>query len=131
MPLRIGGMRLTWQGEAPYVVNCCGTDTVQVRGVHLYYGGLDTSTGRLGSPGDPAYAGRFISITEFERPNAVTRQLGRLHFPPEGTAVLDAGDVEGAGAHNATLRAHGAYAIISASTDADVLAAARALTATR
>ena len=112
VPSRIAGMPRTWLGEPPFLAGCC----TQLAGVSAYFG-----------PVEPRYTGRYVAITEFPHPNAMTRQLGAGYFPPEGEAVLDGPDVGSRSEHTATLRAHGMYVIVEATSDADALAAARTL----
>jgi len=101
--------------------------STQLTGVALYFGPLNEDQGMGGFPGDPGYTGRYVMISEFPRANALTQELGAGYFPGEGLAVLDAPQVASNTRHTATLRVHGRYVIVQATTDADALAAARAV----
>jgi hypothetical protein len=93
-------------------------------GAELYYGSL-LNTG-LPNDREPDTTGLkpYLSITEFTRPNALTRAT-RGYFPPAGSALIDAEEAVSSNP-NASLRTHdGLYVVIEGSSDTLVLAAAR------
>lgn len=102
------------------------TEVSQFRfpGAELYYGSL-LNTG-LPNDREPDTTGLkpYLSITEFTRPNALTRAT-RGYFPPAGSALIDAEEAVSS-SPNASLRTHdGLYVVIEGSSDALVLAAVR------
>lgn len=117
-PARIGDLARAWIGQPPHLLDCCGADTTQVRGVRLFYGKLDCA-------GQPDFGSPYASVTEFPERNAVVDAVGITYFPGGGDAILDGRGI--AGPHSATLRAHGLYVVIRASDDAHALAAAGGL----
>ena len=76
----------------------------------------DTST--VVGYGYPAYAGSFVSLNEFTSARAAKVLLGPGYFR-EGKAVIDGA--------MATVRTHGLYVIVNASSAATAIAAMRAL----
>lgn len=120
-PKQVGNLKLTWQGESPYTLG----NGAEITGISLYYGPLNTNTGRGGTVGDPDYSGSYVSINEFATKNVITQSLGPEHFPTNGKAILDAPDLSLG--NSATLRTHGLFVIIRGSSDKNVLAAARQL----
>jgi hypothetical protein len=126
LPARVAGLPRTWQGEPPYLAGCCGSATIEAAGVSLYYGALDESTGRVANTGHPLYRGRYVSITEFPRPDKVAAVFGSTYFPAPGLAIVGARGITYVG-RVATFRAHGVAVIVQASSDALALAAARVL----
>jgi hypothetical protein len=106
---KLAGLRRTAIG-LPRLLEGPPNHLRQVPGVELFYG----KPNFLGLPID---RGSFISITEFPNANAVVRSELPA-FQPTGAVVFR---------NTATLRAHGLYIIVNASTPEKALAAARAL----
>jgi len=108
---RLAGLRRTWIGLPDYLLPPASSYRDQVNGLSLYYGKLD-------GYGYPAYAGSFVSINEFTSARAAKVLLGPGYFR-EGKAVIDGA--------MATVRTHGLYVIVNASSAATAIAAMRAL----
>jgi len=113
-PATINGLARSWIGQPRYFTG----DALQ--GPSQFPAGIEFFYGNLNDTGTPTYSGaKYISITEYPWPNAVTRALGAVRFPSNGRALLQ---------HDrATLKTHGYYVIIDAGNPAAAIAAARTL----
>ena len=113
-PATINGLTRSWIGQPRYSTgNTLQSQSQFPAGIEFFYG-------KLNDTGTPSYSGaNFISITEYPRPNAVTRALGTVRFPSNSQALLQ---------HDrATLKTRGYYVIVDAGNPAAAIAAARTL----
>jgi hypothetical protein len=108
-PKRLAGLRRTWVGLPRIFVGPLKA-LRRATGVELFYG----PTNFLGQPID---GGSFISITEFPHANAFVRALPQA-YPTSGAMISG---------HTASLKTHGLYLIIRASSAKKAIAAAQAL----
>lgn len=119
---RIAGLPLALLTQSP----ATATEVSQFRfpGAELYYGSL-LNTG-LPNDREPDTTGLkpYLSITEFTRPNALTRAT-RGYFPPAGSAVIDAEEAVSSNPNASFRTQDGLYVVIEGSSDTLVLAAAR------
>ena len=112
-PATIAGIRRSGIAEPAYLAGPM-PNAHQIPGVRLIYGRVGTDPS-----GGPTYNGPFISITEFPTRNAAVLYTGLSYFPDANRAVLEN--------TTATLKTHGLYVIINASSPQLATAAARAL----
>jgi hypothetical protein len=120
---RIAGLPLVLVAQTP--ATATSDSPYRFPGASLYYGSL-LNTG-LPNDKEPDLTGLkpYLSVVEFTRPNAMTRFL-HTFFPKEGSALIDNSAVSRASS-SATLQRRGVFIVIQGSSDALVLAAARAL----
>ena len=109
---RIAGLRRTWVGLPDYLVPPYNSYRDQVGGVNLYYGHLDYA-------GYPTYKGSYVSITEIPSRKAIVALWGVGLFQQDAAIVIDS--------KTATMKTHGLYLLIHASSRAQALEAARVL----
>jgi hypothetical protein len=121
--LRIAGLRLVLVARTP--VSPSANSPYRVPGASFYYGSL-LNTG-LPNDKEPDMTGLkpYLAVTEFTRPNALTRFL-HAFFPTDGSALID-NSIVSRGRSSATLRKGEIFTVIEGSSDALVVAAARAL----
>jgi len=108
----IAGLHRSWIGQPPYISGVASYKD-EIPGVTLYYGRLDPNNY------GPPYLAPYVSITEFPHANPIVTTQGLGYFPNNERAVLEN--------HTATLKTHGLYVIINASSPQLATAAARAL----
>ena len=83
-PSTINGLTRSWTGQPRYSTG----KTLQSQS--QFPAGIEFFYGKLNDTGTPIYSGaNFISITEYPRPNAVTRALGTVRFPSNSQALLE------------------------------------------
>lgn len=109
---RIARLRRTWVGLPDYLIPPYNSYRDQVGGVTLYYGRLDYA-------GYPTYHGSYISITEIPNRKAIVALWGTGLFRQDAAIIIDN--------TTATMKTHGLYVLIHASSRAQALAAARTL----
>jgi hypothetical protein len=119
----IAGLRLVLVARTPAAAT--GDSSNRFPGASFYYGSL-LNTG-LPDDKEPDMRGLkpYLSVDEYTRPNALTRFF-RAFFPPKGSALIDYFLVSRPSS-SATLSRGGMSIVITGSSDALVLAAARML----
>ena len=120
-PTRIAGLRRTWIGEPALLLEPANSYRDQVVGVTYYYGPLD-QWGLPAHTSPTTHARPFVAITEVADAHAAHTLWGPGLFR-KGEIVFLPPTPSG----RATLRTHGLYVLIQASTRASLIAAARAL----
>lgn len=121
--LRIAGLRLVLVARTPVAPSL--NSPYRAPGASFYYGSL-LNTG-LPNDKEPDMTGLkpYLAVTEFTRPNPLTRFL-HAFFPADGSALIDNAVVSRSHS-SATLRKGGIFIYIEGSSDALAVAAARAL----
>jgi hypothetical protein len=116
--MTLAGLHRVWIGLPDYLLPPYNSYRDQVNGLTLYYGHLDDT-------GHPSYEGSYITITEVPRRTVAATLWGGPGLFRNDGAVLTSDTA--AHENTATLRAHGLYVMIQATSRTSAIDAVRAL----